>query len=75
MTDPVMPRDTYARVNAHDSYGEYLYERVSQIVATYGARSVVPIVPSDHGWLTIHLAVSNPSFGSSRIGTQCPSDS
>ncbi|WP_028049438.1 hypothetical protein [Cellulomonas sp. URHD0024] len=42
----VMPRGTYARVNAQDSYGEYLYERVSQIVSTYGARSVVPVVPS-----------------------------
>jgi len=41
--ETVMPRSMYARVNPHDSYAEYVYERTRSIVAAYGARAVVPV--------------------------------
>lgn len=41
--EAVMSRSSYERVNPHDAYTEYVYERVSELSAEYGARAVVPV--------------------------------
>ncbi len=42
VVEAVMPQAAYQRVNPHDAWTEYLFERVNAIVAAYGATSVVP---------------------------------
>ncbi len=41
--EAVMTAEAYGRVNPHDAYSEYLYERVSAIADGYRAQAVVPL--------------------------------
>lgn len=47
VVERVMRPDELAAVNPRDSYGEYLFTRLSSIVHDYGAASVVPLPPGN----------------------------
>jgi hypothetical protein len=43
VVERVMPPEELAAANPGDAHGDYLFERISSIVRTYGATSVVPV--------------------------------
>lgn len=53
--EAVMSESVFARVNPHEAWSEYLFERVTVIASGYGARSVVPVDPASLDRLPDHV--------------------